>query len=438
MTVNIPESNLPRVVIVGAGFAGLQLARTLGKEAAQVVIIDRHNYHTFQPLLYQVATSGLEPDSIAYPIRNIFPSKSGVLFRMAHAQSIDVERKTLHTNIGSIPYDQLIIATGSATNFFGMEDVARDAMPMKTIPEALNLRSLVLQSFESALLTSDLQERERLMNFVIVGGGPTGVELAGALAELKTHILPADYPDLDIRRMNIHLIEAGDRVLSPMSEEASAKAEQFLQNLGVKVWLKTQVTGYDGHTVETNLDKSLPAETLIWAAGVKGTPIPGLDSKVVNRANRILVDEFNRVKGYESIYAAGDVAAMSTEEFPNGHPMMAQAAMQQGQLLGKNLKRQFAGKAPIPFQYKDKGSMATVGRNLAVVDLPQFKFQGFFAWFVWMFIHLISLVGFRNRLIVLMNWGWSYFRFDKGIRLIIRPFNRVSAHQESEEVSVSD
>ena len=421
------------MVVIGGGFGGLALAKSLNKKEVQVVLLDKHNYHTFQPLLYQVATAGLEPDSIAYPIRKIFKSRPHTHFRMAEVVKVDPERQMVVTNIGELHYDHLVIATGSKTNFFGMKQVEEQSMGMKTVPESLDLRSLILQNFEKALLTSDLQERESLMNFVIVGAGPTGVELAGALAELKSHVLPNDYPDLDIRRMSIHLIEASPRVLSAMSEQASAKAEKFLKKLGVYVWLDTQVTNYDGETIHTGGSQEFQTRTLIWAAGVQGVPVDGLDANALMRGNRIKVDEYNRVEGYENVYAIGDVAAMITEDYPRGHPMVAQVALQQGKNLGKNLKATFRGKSLKAFTYNDKGSMATIGRNLAVVDLPKFKFQGFFAWFVWMFIHLVSLVGFRNKLVVLLNWSWSYFKFDRGIRLIIRPFNKYSQEKELEE-----
>ncbi len=430
--MNVPNTNLPRVVIVGGGFGGLTLAKKLKHQEVQVVLIDRHNYHTFQPLLYQVATAGLEPDSIAYPIRKVFKNRKNFFFRMAEVEHIVTETNTIHTNIGELPYDYLVMATGATTNFFGMEGVERASMPMKSVTEALDLRSMMLQNFEQALLTNDLAERESLMNFVIVGGGPTGVELAGALAELKDHVLPKDYPDLDIRRMNIHLIEAAPRVLAAMSEEASAKALQFLKKLGVSVWLDTAVTHYDGELLHTNQDIEMHARTLIWAAGVQGAPVAGIDVSSMGRGNRILVDEFNKVKGYNNIFALGDVAAMITEATPKGHPMMAQPAIQQGALLAKNLMVMHRGGTPKAFQYNDKGSMATIGRNLAVVDLPKFKFHGFFAWFVWMFIHLVSLVGFRNKLVVMINWAVSYFKFERGVRLIIRPFKRKAEIEEKE------
>lgn len=420
--MNIPESNLSRVVIIGGGFGGLMVAKSLKNKPFQVVLLDRHNYHTFQPLLYQVATAGLEPDSIAHPLRTIFTGYKNIFFRMAEVERVDPEQKTVLTNIGEIEFDHLVIATGSKTNFFGMESIKQRSMPMKSIPEALNLRSLMLQNFEAALLTDDLKKREALMNYVIVGAGPTGVELAGALAELKRHVLPHDYPDLDIRRMSIHLVEASDRVLAAMSETSSNKALDYLQRLGVHVWTSTMVKEYDGETVITN-NKPLPASTLIWAAGVTGAFPAGITSDQV-QAGRIQVDEYNRVVGLENIYAIGDVAVMVSDENPKGHPMLAQVAIQQGTLLGQNLLREQKGKSLTSFKYKDLGSMATVGRNLAVVDLPRMKVQGFFGWAIWMGVHLVSLIGFRNKVITLFNWIWNYLKYDRGVRLIIRPYQK--------------
>lgn len=421
-SLNIPDTSLPRVVIIGCGFGGLNLAKKLKKKPFQVVMIDKHNYHTFQPLLYQVATAGLEPDSIAYPIRNIFKGQKDFYYRMAEAQEIDDKANTLITNIGKIEYDHLIIATGSGTNYFGMKDMEEGAMPMKTVPEALNLRSLMLQNFEAASLTNDLKQREKLMNFVIVGGGPTGVELAGALAELKTHVLPNDYPDLDFRRMSIHLVESGKDVLGPMSDSASKNALYYLEKLGVNVWLDTKVESYDGSYAQTN-KKALPASTLIWAAGVKGNLVNGLVDESQNRG-RYIVDEHNLIKGCTNIYALGDVAVMQTEEIPNGHPMLAQVAIQQSKNLAKNFVNQAKGKSLKPFKYKDLGTMATVGRNKAVADLNNVKFKGFIGWFLWMMVHLLGLVGFRNKAVVLTNWFINYFSYDKKIRLIIRPVER--------------
>ncbi|WP_053970128.1 NAD(P)/FAD-dependent oxidoreductase [Mangrovimonas sp. ST2L15] len=423
--MNIPRLSYPRIVIIGGGFAGLSLAKKLAGKEAQVVMLDKHNYHTFQPLLYQVSTGGLEPDSIAYPLRKVLKNYPNILFRLAHVEEIDVQAKKIFTDIGSLKYDYLVIATGSETNFFGNQALETHAMAMKSIPQSLNLRSLMLENFEDALLTSDLNERNKLMNFVIVGAGPTGVELAGALAEIKKGILPKDYPDLDTRMVQINLIQSGDRVLKEMSEKASEKAEEFLEDLGVNVWKNLRVTGYDGQLVTTNTDVSFEAATLVWAAGVKGASIKGLDSEdFVNRGNRILVDAYNQVKGVENIFAVGDVACMVSEEFPQGLPMMAQPAIQQGKQLGENITRLLERKSLKPFVYKDKGAMATIGRNKAVVDLKHWKFQGVFAWFVWMLVHLYALIGFRNRVVVFVNWVYNYIRFDREARLIIRPFKK--------------
>ncbi|MEM9649262.1 MAG: NAD(P)/FAD-dependent oxidoreductase [Bacteroidota bacterium] len=423
--MNIPQSSFPRVIIIGGGFGGIALAKKLAKKDVQVVLLDKHNYHNFQPLLYQVSTGGLEPDSIAYPIRKVLQGYPNFYFRLAEVQEVDTSVRRLHTNIGAIQYDYLVVATGSRTNFFGNKNIAEKGMAMKTIPQSLNLRSLILENFEQALLTDDLHERDALMNFVIVGGGPTGVELAGALAEIKKGILPKDYPDLDTRRAQINLVQGGHRILPAMSEVASAKAEQFLERLGVNVWKGVRVTDYDGKLVSTNTDTSFEACTLVWAAGVQAVRLNGLDSKdFLCRGDRLRVNEFHQVDGFEEIFAIGDVAQMESEAYPHGHPMMAQPAIQQGENLGENLVRMIEGKELKPFVYKDKGSMATVGRNKAVVDLPRFKFQGVFAWFVWMFVHLYFLIGFRNRVVVFINWVYNYIRFDREARLIIRPFRK--------------
>ncbi|WP_422351792.1 NAD(P)/FAD-dependent oxidoreductase [Flagellimonas sp.] len=423
--MNIPQSNLPRIIIIGGGFGGIALAKKLSKKDVQVVLLDKHNYHNFQPLLYQVSTGGLEPDSIAYPIRKVLQGYPNFYFRLAEVVQIDIKNRRVHTNIGPIHYDYLVVATGSETNFFGNKNIEEKAMAMKTIPQSLNLRSLILENFEQALLTDDLHERDALMNFVIVGGGPTGVELAGALAEIKKGILPKDYPDLDTRRAQINLVQGGNRILPAMSEIASQKAEKFLEKLGVNVWKNIRVTDYDGNLITTNTDTTFEAATLVWAAGVKAVSINGLDAKeLLSRGNRLMVNEFNQVLGHKEIFAIGDVAHMETEAFPNGHPMMAQPAIQQGQNLGVNLIRLLENKPMKPFAYKDKGSMATVGRNKAVADLKRFKFQGVFAWFVWMFVHLFFLIGFRNRVVVFINWVYNYIRFDREARLIIRPFKK--------------
>lgn len=423
--MNIPDTSFPRVVIIGGGFAGISLAKTLANKKIQVVLLDKHNYHTFQPLLYQVSSAGLEPDSIAYPLRKIIKRHKNSFFRMATVDHIDTETNMVITDIGKLSYDYLAIATGTKTNFFGNTSIETHSMPMKKVPQALNIRSLILQNLEKAAIAETLPERCSYLNFVIVGGGPTGVELAGAIAELKNHILPRDYRDLNPKDMQIHLLEGNARLLPPMSEHASLKANQFLKDLGVEVHCNTFVKDYDGRTVITNSELELHSETLIWAAGVTGDPVHGIQGDALNgRSNRYIVDQFNRIEGYDTIFAMGDIALMQTEAYPNGHPQVAQPAIQQGRLLGKNLLRHIAGKALRPFVYRDKGTMATIGRNKAVVDLKHLKFAGFFAWFIWMFIHLMALVGFRNRVIVFFNWTYNYINFDKAARLIIRPFKK--------------
>ena len=423
--MNIPDTDLPRVVIIGGGFAGVNLAKALANKSVQVVLLDKHNYHTFQPLLYQVSTAGLEPDSIAYPLRKIIKNHKNSFFRFAEVSSIDPAEKKVETNIGDLSYDYLVIATGTKTNFFGNATIEKYSMPMKKVPQALNIRSLILQNFEKATIANSEAERKAFLKFVIVGGGPTGVELAGAIAELKNHIVPRDYPDIDTSDMSIHLLEGNNRLLAAMSENASKKAESFLKDLGVEVHCNTYVKNYDGHEVETNNELSFQSETLIWAAGVTGNPVFGIPSEALQeRSNRYLVNKYNQVEGFDSIFAVGDIALMKTESYPNGHPQVAQPAIQQGHLLGKNIIRLINDRPMKPFKYKDKGSMATIGRNKAVVDLKHFKFAGFFAWFVWMFIHLMALVGFRNRVIVFFNWSYNYINFDKAARLIIRPFKK--------------
>ena len=422
--MNIPTSSNPRVVIIGGGFGGLSLAKKLKNKDFQVVLLDKHNYHTFQPLLYQVATGGLESGSIAYPIRKVVQNYNDFYFRLAEVKRIDTEGKKVIADIGTIYFDYLVIATGSKTNFFGNEEIRKNSMAMKTIPQSLNIRSLVLENFEAALLTNDIKEQEALMNFVIVGAGPTGVELAGAFAEMKKHVLPKDYPDLDIRKMEINLIQGSGKVLDAMSDKSSQKAFEFLRKLGVDIWLNEQVIDYRNNKVTTKSGKIFNTETVIWTAGVMGATIDGFEETIIQRGNRLKVNEFNQVEGFNHIFAIGDVASVITEQTPMGHPMMAQPAIQQGDLLASNLVRMVKNKPLKPFIYNDKGSMATIGRNKAVVDLPKWQFSGVFAWFVWMFIHLISLIGFRNKLVVFWNWVYNYLVFDRQGRLIVRPYKR--------------
>lgn len=423
--MNIPETKLPRVVVIGGGFAGMSFIKKLRGAKVQIVLFDRHNYHTFQPLLYQVSTGGLEPDSIAYPLRKIFRKQNDFHFRMAEVESINTDENIIISSVGSLSYDYLVIATGTKTNYFGNDNIAKYSMPMKTVPQALNIRSLILQNIEHADRSKVPADRARFLNFVIAGAGPTGVELAGALAEFKKGILGSDYPELDGSQMEVHLIEGQDRVLPPMSETASKKAQHFLEKLGVQIHLSTLISDYDGDTVTTKDGKTFKTATFIWAAGVTGAPIKGFNaSALVERANRYKVDHYNRIQGFDNIFALGDIALMETEDFPKGHPQVAQPAIQQGDRLGKNFKKMLVGEKMEPFEYFDKGTMATVGRNKAVVDLRKMHFGGAIAWFLWMFVHLWFLVGFRNRVVTFFNWTYNYINFDKAARLIIRPFKR--------------
>ncbi|WP_276168130.1 NAD(P)/FAD-dependent oxidoreductase [Zobellia alginiliquefaciens] len=421
--MNLPNTGQKRLVIIGGGFAGISLAKKLSEIDLQIVLLDRHNYHTFQPLLYQVSTSGLEPDSIAYPIRKVLKHLENLYFRMAAVERIDPEQQFIFTNTGNLHYDYLVMATGTKTNFFGNPNIARHAMPMKTVPQALNIRSLMLQNFEKADDCQDPIERKALLNFCIIGAGPTGVELAGAFAELKNNVFPKDYKHLNIDEMEINLFEGGARVLSPMSENASKKAAEFLENLGVRIHLKTLASDYDGETVTLKDGTKIRSKNFIWTAGVTGASIEGFDNHIlVERLNRYKVNRYNQVEGFENIFAIGDIAYMETEDFPLGHPQVAQPAIQQGELLADNLEKLVEGKDMKPFKYVDKGTMATIGRNKAVADIKKLRFGGFFAWFIWMFVHLMALVGFRNKVVVFFNWAYNYINYDKAARLIMRPF----------------
>ncbi|WP_185873714.1 NAD(P)/FAD-dependent oxidoreductase [Blattabacterium cuenoti] len=425
--MNIPIlKNIKRVVIIGAGFAGLQMAKKLKRKKFQIILIDKNNYHTFQPLLYQVATAGLEPDSIAHSIRKIIKNTKNFFFRLAKVHYINTKKQKIYTNVGELFYDYLIIATGSITNYFGNKNIEYYSFPMKSIPEALNLRSLILQNFESSLLTNNLKKKERLMNFVIVGGGPTGVELAGALAEMKKYILPYDYPDLDIqKKMNIYLLQASHRLLDGMSETSAKHAFKNLKDLGVIIWLDCLVKDYNGKIVSIDKNKIIESANMIWTAGVKGAIIKGFFKEDVKK-HRILVNENLKSLKYNNIFAIGDIAyVINNKYYPHGHPMTAQPAIQQGNYLANYFNYFLEKNKKIkPFQYKNLGTMATIGRNKAVCDFTYFKLKGFLAWIIWMFIHLISLVGFRNRVIALMNWVIQYFHYHKSVRLIIRPFYR--------------
>ncbi|PST82241.1 FAD-dependent oxidoreductase [Pedobacter yulinensis] len=424
MNLELPKSEHPRVLVIGGGFGGIELAKKLRNKPFQVVMLDRHNYHTFQPLLYQVSTGGLEPDSIAFPLRKIFKGQENFVFRVTEVQEIIPEANKVITDIGEISYDYLVMATGSTTNYFGQKEIEANAMPMKTIPEALNLRSLILQNLEKSLIENNKVVYDTLLNFVVVGGGPTGVETAGALSELKRHVLKNDYPELDLNKVNIYLIEGSPELLGAMSPQAQKKAKDFLVEMGVTVLTESRVLSYDGSTLKLADGQSIPTSTVIWSAGVMGELIPGFAAASIVRGNRLKVNAYNAVEGYTNVFAIGDIAAMITEETPLGLPGVAPAAIQQGKHLAKNLYNRVSNRALEPFKYFDKGSMATVGRNKAVVDLHKIRFQGVFAWFAWMFVHLMTLVGFRNKVVVFVNWVWNYFSYDRGTRLIIREYEK--------------
>lgn len=432
------RSKFPQVVIIGGGFAGLEVAKQLADKPVDVLMLDKHNYHTFQPLLYQVATGSLESESIAFSLRKNFSGQKNFRFRIAEVSGIDTAKNTVHTDIGEINYDYLVIATGSTTNFFGNKEIERFAMPMKSIPEALNLRYLILQNLEEASLKTTKEEKEPYLTFVLVGAGPTGVELAGALAELRNHILTRDYPELQKEHMKVYLVDFLPKVLGPFSDQGSKAAKHFLTDMGVEVLLNVKVESYDGEKIKFEGGKTIVTKNVIWSAGVMGVVPDGIDKKIIERGNRISVDTISRVKGLQNVFAIGDVAAMITEENPKGDPGVAQVAIQQGKLLGKNIMHLIKGEPTQPFKYNDKGSLATIGRNKAIADIGKLKFQGFFAWLIWMFVHLISLLGFRNKVIVFINWIGSYVTYNGGSRLIIRRFKKEELPKKDKQEAKTD
>jgi len=421
MSVNIPETAKKRIVIIGAGFGGLKIAKKLVGSGYQIVLIDKNNYHQFQPLFYQVASSGIEPSSILFPLRKIFQKRKDVYIRVAEVYSVDPVKKELHTSLDTVWYDYLVIATGVNSNFFGMKNMEQFAIPMKSISEAMSLRNRILSNLEKAVTLFDehQDEKKSLLNVVVVGGGPTGVEIAGAIAEMKNFVLPKDYPDLNLDLMQVSLVEGSPALLASMSKHASEKSLFYLERLGIHVHLNTRVIDYDGKILRLGNGEQMHTQLVIWAAGISGVVPSGIPEESIGRSRRMLVDEYSKLKGFEDIYSIGDASVMSTSEYPNGHPQVAQVAIQQGANLANNFKSMRKRMPLKAFKYVDRGSMATIGRNRAVADLPFLKFSGFIAWLTWMFVHLMAIVGVKNRLLIFINWMWNYMTYDQSLRLIL-------------------
>lgn len=422
MSINIQRNQKKRVVIVGGGLGGLRLAEALYGSGMQVVLIDKNNFHQFPPLIYQIASAGIDPSSISFPFRQIFRKRKDFYFRMAEARMVDTEKKILQTSIGKIDYDYLVLAAGATTNFFGNKNIEEWAIPMKTVPEAMGLRNALLSNLERALTCATEEERQELLNVVIVGGGATGVEIAGALAEMRRYVIPYDYPDMDSSLMHIYLIEAGDRLLAGLSQESSQKAYEFLKSMGVDIQFGKMVTDYRDHKVVMKDGTEIPTRTFLWVSGIRANAMPGIDESHLGRGFRFKVDEYNRIPGLNDVYAIGDQCLQTSDAaYPNGHPQVAQVAIQQAKNLAKNLKLINQGadsSALTAFHYKNLGSMATIGRNKAVVEIGKFRSQGFFAWVLWLVVHLRSILGVKNKMMVLLNWLWKYVSYNDSIRMI--------------------
>ena len=422
MSINIQRNQKKRVVIVGGGLGGLRLAEDLYGSGMQVVLIDKNNFHQFPPLIYQIASAGIDPSSISFPFRQIFRKRKDFYFRMAEARMVDTEKKILQTSIGKIDYDYLVLAAGATTNFFGNKNIEEWAIPMKTVPEAMGLRNALLSNFERALTCATEEERQELLNVVIVGGGATGVEIAGALSEMKRYVIPYDYPDMDSSLMHIYLIEAGDRLLAGLSQESSQKAYEFLKSMGVDIQFGKMVTDYRDHKVVMKDGTEIPTRTFLWVSGIRANAMPGIDESHLGRGFRFKVDEYNRIPGVEDVFAIGDQCLQTSDAaYPNGHPQVAQVAIQQAKNLAKNLKKIANGadnSQLTAFHYNNLGSMATIGRNKAVVEIGKFRSQGFFAWVLWLVVHLRSILGVKNKMMVLLNWLWKYVSYNDSIRMI--------------------
>ncbi|MDR0866336.1 MAG: NAD(P)/FAD-dependent oxidoreductase [Candidatus Symbiothrix sp.] len=420
MSFNIPKNNKKRVIVVGGGFGGLNVANELENSGFQVVLIDKNNYHQFLPLIYQVASAGIEPSSISFPFRKIAQKRKDFFFRLCEVRTIVPERNLIQTSIGKAQYDYIVFAAGTISNYFGNQHIENVAIPMKNVSEAMGLRNALLSNLERAVTTADEEEKRELLNIVIVGGGATGVEIAGAISEMKRFILPKDYPEMDSSHLHIYLIEAADRLLSGMSKESSAASLKFLREMGVKVLLNEKVIGYEDHQVLFDNGGKIPTRSFIWVSGVTAVKIGNMPSSAIGRGNRIQVDEYNRVKGFDNVFSIGDQCIQTTDpNYPNGHPQVAQVAIQQAKTLAKNLKNIEANKSLTPFRYKDLGSMATVGRNRAVAEIGKIRMNGWFAWLMWLVVHLRPILGIRNKLVILFDWIWNYITYGYSLRLII-------------------
>ena len=421
MKANIERTEKKRVVIVGGGLGGLELAFKLVDDDFQVVLIDKNNYHQFPPLIYQVASGGLEPSSISFPFRRLFQGKKDFFFRMAEVKSVNTSKKLIDTTVGEIEYDYLVLACGAKTNFFGNKDIQASTLPMKSVGEAMRLRNTILHNLELALTEEDPTRKQALMNVVVVGGGASGVEIAGAVAEMKKNIIARDYPDLDSSQMHIYLVNAGDRLLAGMDPMSSKRAERDLKELHVHIRQPQFATEYKDGLLKTSAGLEIPAQTVIWVSGICANTIDGFPAESIGHSGRFLTDRYCRVKGVEDVYAIGDVSLIQgDEQYPLGHPQLAQVAMQQAKMVAKNLKAVLKGKELKPFRYKNLGVMATIGRNHAVAEIAGRKFGGFPAWALWLVVHLRSILGVKNKTFILLNWIWNYINYKQSLRLILK------------------
>ncbi|NLN96251.1 MAG: NAD(P)/FAD-dependent oxidoreductase [Bacteroidales bacterium] len=408
-----------KIIVVGGGFAGINLVKKLDDKLFDITLIDKINHHQFQPLFYQVATSQIEPSSISFPLRHIFRKKRNIQIRLAEVLKVNTSANSITTSTGDYEYDYLILALGCQSNFFGNKKIKKNALTLKTTYDAISIRNHILQTFEDIISVKE-SEKDSLLNLVIVGAGPTGVELAGAFAEIKKNILPKDFPGIDFSRFKIILVEGSKYTLNNMSDSSKKASYKYLQKMGVQILTETLVTDYDGETLYLNNESIIKTKNLIWTAGVKANTVEGIPEAWLTAGNRIKVDRINKINGSDNIFVVGDMALMTTPKYPKGHPQLANVAINQAKNLAKNLKRIHLDQKPVDYEYKDLGTMATIGRNKAVVDLPYIRFQGMFAWMVWMFLHLMLILSVRNKLIIFINWAWAYITKDTSLRLILK------------------